>query len=379
MKKVIATAAGLMLLGAMAGSAMADVTFSGDARARFWTKDNFDLNDDADDDNSKIESRVRLAFEGNHNGAFAKARLNIGEATWDGGHGTNDIYTDYAYIGLPVVEGVTVTAGRQINEFGNGFWIQDERADRLKGVWANEATATTLAAFYDKSVEFVRSTSTITVTGVDQNGAAASGTITSSSLVASSEASDDDINLYGLYLKQGLGADWTAELLGLYRADDVNNGNADTTGYAGGLAFTGKLPGATLVGEFSYQDADFQGTEDAGYGGFIGVVLPIDQLTIVLPAAYTADGFVADDDWKPTYLYGVGDPMGIMNFGAMGDTWAVAPSVDFKIVDNVTLHGGVAYADVDGFAKITELDGGLRVDVTDQSWCIARADRKSVV
>ena len=42
MKKVIAAAAGLMLVGAMVGTASAAVSIKGDARARFLFQQNYD-------------------------------------------------------------------------------------------------------------------------------------------------------------------------------------------------------------------------------------------------------------------------------------------------------------------------------------------------
>ncbi|MDH4319750.1 MAG: porin, partial [Desulfobulbaceae bacterium] len=145
MKKVIATAAGLVLVGAMAGSALAEVNVTGDARARFYTKDNYDLNSDADDDNSKVESRVRMMVDGKYENAFAKARVNIGDGTWDDGKNTGaDVKSDYAFLGLNMGP-TTVTMGRQIADFGYKFFIWDARKDRLKGSW-NVSDATTLVA-----------------------------------------------------------------------------------------------------------------------------------------------------------------------------------------------------------------------------------------
>ena len=43
MKKVIAAAAGLMLVGTMVGSASADVSFGGDARARAYYQQDYDF------------------------------------------------------------------------------------------------------------------------------------------------------------------------------------------------------------------------------------------------------------------------------------------------------------------------------------------------
>lgn len=367
MKKVIATAAGLMLVGAMATTALADVNLSGDARARFYTQDNFDLNDDVDDVNQKIDSRVRLAIEGNAGGVLAKARVKIGDGTWDGGNFTGgDVETDYAWVEAPVGP-ITVSAGRQIINFGNQFVVWDERHDRLKGLYQNDTT--TLALFYDKNVEFDTADTTVTVTGMDNMGLPAAAAVTTTTTNAASEANDDDSNGYGAVFEQKFG-DWKVGLLGVYLDNEIS----DTQTTVGSLAINGSLPGVMIVGEIGFVDADT--ADNTAVGGFLAAVLPMDNLTIILPAAFTSDGMVADGDFKPTYLYGTQGTMGcmgIINFGQLGDTVAVAPTVEFKAADNVTLHGAVAYADVDGFTDITEIDAGIYYSISENATIKAAA------
>lgn len=356
MKKVIATAAGLMLVGAMASAAMAEVQFGGDARARFYTRDNYDMNDDVTDDNQKIDSRVRLSMDGTYQKAFAKAQVKIGDSSldgtssppgdggiWDGGTNTGgDVETDYAYMGVELCP-ITITAGRQPSNFGNKFWSWDQRYDRLKATWS--AGDATLAAFYDKYDEFRTGS-----TGLDTDA----------------EANDEDTNRYGAAWKHNWINKWGTDLAVVYKDDEMSG---DRSGWASSFAFSGPAGPITLVGEATYQEADYQGTVDDGVGGFAAAVINNGgPLTIILPVAATQDGYVTDGNFEPTYLFGTDDnPIGIIKFGELGDTWAVAPSLDYKVSDLLTLHGGVAYADIDEALSIVEIDGGLIFTITDKT------------
>ncbi len=372
MKKLIATAAGLMLVGAMASTAVASVKVSGDARARLYFQDNFDLNDDVDDKDQKINSRVRIVFNGEEekSKAFAKARIKIGDGTFDGGRDTGgvEVQTDYAYMGMPLGP-VTVSAGRQVANFGHKFWGWDGRVDRLKAVWSQDGT--TVAAFYDKWVEFIPQTVTITVPGLNtETGFAENVNIQTSGVNAAAEASDEDVNRYGAVLKQAFG-DWSIQAIAIFRDNEVEGSDVGE-GWTGSFAFSGKVASTSLVGELSYKEADYAASADDQWGGFIAAVMSMGQATVVLPFAYTADGFVSDNDFKPTYLYGTVDPMGILNFGQGGDTWALAPSVDYKLSDQLTLHGGIAYADIEDLASLWEIDAGMQYNLSDKTWTKVR-------
>ncbi|MDH3348351.1 MAG: hypothetical protein OEM02_09695 [Desulfobulbaceae bacterium] len=351
MKKVIATAAGLMLVGAMAGSAVAELNITGDARARFINRDNYDLNADVDDDNASVESRIRLMLDGKYENAFAHARIKIGDGTWNGaqsGVGTgSDVKSDYAYLGLKL-DKVTVTMGRQIANFGHKFFVWDARKDRLKAV-LKASDSTTLVGFYDKGLE------------VHQ---AADETPEAAAAAAALNAQDKDVNVYGAAVVQKFGDNVNAKLLVISK-DDENNDDKDGMGAT--LAFTANA-GVTIVGEVSYKEGKLIGKTDDATGGFVAAVVKSGNMTIVLPAAMTQDGYVADGDFQPTYLYGTqNNPLGALNFGVGGDTFAVAPSVDVKVSDNLTLHGAVAYADIDGFATVTEIDAALMYNLSDKT------------
>ncbi len=146
MKKVIAAAAGLMLVGAMVGTASAAVSIKGDARARFLFQSNYDLGASTTDPetgvttrnrekDNKVTSRVRMEMRGEAaGGAYAVGRLGVGNGTWDGGNsGTNDVgVADKAYIGVPM--GMTeLLAGRLPTQGleNTAFFEQDITRDGL--------------------------------------------------------------------------------------------------------------------------------------------------------------------------------------------------------------------------------------------------------
>ena len=90
MKKVIAAAAGLMLVGTMVSSASAAVTFSGDARVRAYYQTDYDFGRETDGvrENEKEQSwssRVRVVVRAeSKGGAYARARIRMADTTWDG-------------------------------------------------------------------------------------------------------------------------------------------------------------------------------------------------------------------------------------------------------------------------------------------------------
>ncbi len=371
MKKVIATAAGLMLVGAMASAAMADngVSLNGDARFRAYTKVDYDLNADADDDNQKLNTRTRIGMVGTFENTSANIRLKIGDGDWDGGTNTGgvEVQTDYAYLAAKFGN-TTVSAGRMIAGWGYKFAAWDGRKDRLKVV-TKVSDATTVLAAYDKNVENTANVDTRTLVYNADGSVGYTGTLTDNS---AENATDNDSNGYLAGWIQNWGIAST-KLLAVYSDDE-------RTGGEGRLALVTLAwsvnPGAmTILGEVSYKEG--AGTADDQIGGFAGVVLPMGDMTVILPAAFTQDGFVADNDFKPTYMFGTGDPMGIMDFGTGGDTIAFAPSVDYKM-GNITLHGGVAYAQIDGFADVTEVDAGVTAGINKNSYVALKAAYLSV-
>jgi len=194
MKKVIAAAAGLMLVGTMVGSASADVSFGGDARARGYYQQNKDFGQTTVDEETGavtrnneqqnfINSRVRIQARATApGGAYAVGRALYGAATWDGGNsGTADIGADKAYIGVPM--GMTLLqAGRLPTDLlrSTSFFEQDITRDGLQfDVMATDMA--TIGLWYFIAYE-----------------ASANGDL----------VDDNDVSDYGIYADLKFGGDW---------------------------------------------------------------------------------------------------------------------------------------------------------------------------
>ncbi len=371
MKKVIATAAGLMLVGAMASTAVAanGVSLNGDARVRAFTKVDYDLDDSADDDNQKLNSRTRIGMKGVFENTSANIRIKIGDGTWDGGAETGgvEVQTDYAFLAWKFGN-TTVSAGRMIAGWGHKFAAWDGRKDRLKVVTKISDSTTVLAA-YDKNDETIDNADGRTLVYNADGTVGYTGTLTDNS---AENATDNDKNGYLVGWIQNWGMADT-KLLAVYSDDETTGGDGRIALVT--LATTIKTGAMQIVGEFSYKEG--AGSADDQTGFFAGVILPMGDMTIILPVAFTQDGFTADNDFKPTYMFGTADPMGIMNFGANGDTIAFAPSIDYKM-GNISLHGAVAYAQIDGFADVTEIDAGVTVGINKNAYLTAKAAYLSV-
>ena len=105
MKKVICAVAAFAMVAGVATVASAEVSLSGDARARLVYKDN------GDDSYSSWNSRARLKIKGTtESGAYMKARVKLFNKTWGTG-GDKNVVTDYAYLGFKT-NGFDLSAGR---------------------------------------------------------------------------------------------------------------------------------------------------------------------------------------------------------------------------------------------------------------------------
>ena len=155
MKKLIAAAAGLMLVGTMVGSAAAAVTFGGDARVRWFYEENAD-GTEATAKDEKFSSRVRVKVNADaKGGAYARARIRMTDTSWDGTRNTrnrgaaSNSYVDYAYIGVPM--GPVTFEGGLMPVNLTKFTLWDARADQFIVKWANDMT--NLEFWFQKTLE----------------------------------------------------------------------------------------------------------------------------------------------------------------------------------------------------------------------------------
>lgn len=340
MKKVIAAAAGLMLVGTMVGSASGAVSLSGDARAR-WYFEQYSDGTDATETDEKFSSRIRVKFEAEaKGGAYAKARLRMSDATWDGtsltrdkGEGSN-LYTDYAYIGVPI-GAVTVEAGLMpVDLTLFSYW--DRRDDMLSVSWANDMTG--LEFWYVKDAEYTDDdTDTI---------------------------DDDDINRMAVILDQKFAGDFSLKAAAFYNDDQTEE---DQSGFSGLIHAGGPAGPVELEAEFVYSEADVQGTEDDGMGGYVQGSMDFGATSLAVNAGFTKDGWEADDDFGFIMIGGATaiTPSITENIGSEGDTYWTAGILGYQVSENLSLKGILVYADVDDFGNLYEVSGGLNYVISD--------------
>jgi hypothetical protein len=314
------------MLAAMAATAYADVTLSGDARVRGTWKMNYDTNDAVDQDERFYDQRVRVKLDAKVSGVTLKTRLHLfggGNYRWDGASNDNSVVTDYAYLVVPVGKSVTVTAGRQKASFGMGLFIKDATKDRLKIALKGGAN-TKLIFFADKAVE------------TDND----------------SYNNLDDKDAYGAIIKTKLGG-WTTNAVLVYVANNIGGGgsfasSAGKSGAQGSVFLNGKVQDVSVTLEAAMKAKEISGWSGATDTAHAGLLILSKGLTPKLSAAfgagYTKNGYRADDNLAPTNFFGTATQTGMMNFGATGDTIALVPWVTYKLTNNLSVLGRYASA-----------------------------------
>lgn len=332
MKKFIAAAAGLMLVGTMVSSACAEVTFSGDARARMKMKRDFGFT--ASDDDS-LDSRVRVKVTAtSKGGAYAKARIRIGDAGWDGtaatgaGGESSNLRADYAYIGVPMGP-VAVEAGYMPLSFTK-FYLWDERVDALAAVYKNDSTK--VVGVYAKVDE-------------DPAGVAA--------------GDDDDVNMYAVLVNQKMG-DWSATAAIAYADNETAGGDGV---FGGTVNLTGAVGGLTLIGEVAMNEG--VGSADDELGWYAAVAGSMDAISYLAVVGQTKDGFTPDHDFGGGQMIGGDGAIEVLQIGVLGDWTFGAVNVDYKVSEAVTLHGDVVYGDIDKVGSAISISGSVAYAVSE--------------
>lgn len=348
MKKYLAIILGMLLILAMAAVASAETKFtmSGDARVRGTWNNDYDFNSDVDADKRWWDYRIRVAIDAVADGGTAvHTRLSLTDwnQTWTGAGFAGPMHEtltglDYAYIDVPLGNGVTATLGKVIVGWGKGFWAWDNRAYRL--LLGKQFGDTKVVVFTQKSLE-------TNVTGdknLDDNDAY--------SILAIHKTKN--LTVGGIYV---------------YAKNNASTPTAD--GHAFNAYFDGKSGAINYFGEFVYttgkanEKADANGSLKKPYGGFVHVDYTMGNATLVGAVAFAQNGYSSDDDFTPTYFYGTSQSTGMLNFGGNGDTFAILGAVVYKVSNDLSLMGKLAHADVNKFSStqvdvnLTELDLGL--------------------
>jgi hypothetical protein len=349
MKKVIAAAAGLMLVGTMVGSASAAVSFSGDARVRALYQQDYDLGATTTDEDgvttrdreqdNKVTSRVRLQARGEApGGAYVVGRIGIGDGTWDGGNsGPNQVVVkDKAYIGVPM--GMTLLeAGRTPTQGleSTAFFEHDITRDGARlFIMPNDMFKFELA--YYISYE-----------------AAVNGDL----------VDDNDESQFAAWFDAKFAGDWGTRLGVIYNDDQVLNDGRDDDGAYGGIEFMGPAGPVAVSGAVAFDD---RGEGDTGWGAFLSGGMAFGATSVALEGGFTQDGFVTDGDYGFIMLGG-GQSMSPSSLilGTQGDTWWIGVPVSFAVSEMLTLQGNLVYADFDANGDGFEISGSAIYAISD--------------
>ena len=348
MKKVIAAAAGLMLVGAMVGTASAAVSIKGDARARFYFQSNYDLGATTTDEETgavtrvnekenKVASRVRMEMRGEAaGGAYAVGRLAIGNGTWDGGNsGTNDVgVADKAYIGVPM--GMTeLLAGRLPTQGleSTAFFEQDITRDGLS-YHINPSDMAKITLGYYIPYE-----------------AAANGDL----------VNDNDITQWALWVQSQFAGGWATRLGVMYEDNQVTDLDEDDGAY-GGIEFMGPAGPVAMSGALAFDDRNV----DTGYGGFLKGMMNFGAASAGVNVGFTSDGFVTDGDFGFIMLGGGQSisPSSLI-LGTQGDTWWIGVPISFAVSELLTLQANLVWADFDTNGDGFEISGSAIYAISD--------------
>jgi hypothetical protein len=348
MKKVIAAAAGLMLVGAMVGTASAAVSIKGDARARFLFQSNYDTGATVTDPetgvttrvrekDNKVTSRTRFEMRGEAaGGAYVVGRLGLGNGTWDGGNsGTADAETlDKAYIGVPM--GMTVLEAGRLPTQGlesTAFFEHDITRDGLTYKIMPSDMATISLGYY---IPFE---------------AAVNGDL----------VNDNDISQYALWVDAKFAGGWGTRLGVMYEDNQVTDTD-EADGAYGGIEFMGPAGPVAMSGALAFDDRNI----DTGYGGFLKGVMNFGAASAGLEAGFANDGFVVDGD-HGFIIVGGGQSIrnAALDFGKLGDTWWIGVPVSFAVSEMLTLQANLAYVDFDVNGDGVEISGSAIYKISD--------------
>ena len=352
MKKVIAAAAGLMLVGAMVGTASAAVSFGGDARARGYYQQNYDFGSvspvvdedgnetgqvqrDREKDNF-LNSRVRVQARGEApGGAYAVGRLKIGDGTWNGGSNTSDVTTDRAYIGVPM--GMTELRAGRLQYFATNYTTFFENDINVDGIEFRimPTDMATIGLWYFIDYE------------ARENG----------DLV-----DDNDNSRYGAYVDAKFAGDWGARASILYTDDQVLNDGRDDDGAYGALDFAGPGGPVAISGAIAFDD---RGEGDTGWGAFLKGGMQFGATGVALMGGFTDKGFVTDGDYG-FLMIGGGFSVTAYRIGSQGESnWWIGVPVTFAVSEMLTIGGNLAYVDMDEFGDAWEISGTLKYLISD--------------
>ncbi len=377
MKKLIVAASALMLTGTMVSTAAAEITFTGDAFARYYFEDNINLaagNNMQNNDADSWRSRVRLNVVGTTaSGAKAYTRLRMDNNRWGdaarglGGSGDGVVRVDYAYIEVPF-GCTTLTAGDW--DFGSGLdgWHNDTDVEAVALTWANDST---------------------TVTGI--YAIFNSERLAGQAAPANWGVAQDENRMWGLVISHNFENDWNVTFATSLDDYDIGGlglanaaGNNDHLAWSGQLGVSGQLGPVALAAEIGFQgdgavstdETTVNPTGDTGFGAFISAGMDFDAVGVTFIAGMTDDGYVFDAPVGFIMLAGDSMLSPVTNIGAWGaapvDTWFLGFKTTYQASEKLGLGFNIAYANMD-WAKIGPVDPNTDADAFEISGSLSYA------
>ncbi len=359
MKKVLATGAALMMFGALATTAAAEVTISGTAKAEYVSQQNYDFmgvgkfDDRGDYFRSDIELDIVAKAEG---GVFMKTRLNLLD---DYNHNyqinsanDTDVTVDYAWLGVQMGD-YTLEAGKMVASYSN-FLIQgmDSRRDRVKLTWKGDGTK--IIGLYD-----VRDEAT---TVFD----AATGNI-------GQPAANEDRAAFGLVGITKITDDIKAMGYLRYQLDERDAG--ENEGLLVDLRLFGTTAGLSWEVEGVWLEADWLGNNgDDALGVYGQVAYSYDALEAVLNIGFAQNNYRADNEFGWIMIGGDEPISAITNVGldyagtGPDSSWWAGLTGKYDVSEDLQLVGNVVYYDVENTANLDsvylEISGSLKYQIS---------------
>jgi hypothetical protein len=362
--------AGLMLIIMANVVCAGDVTFTGDARARYIYRKNYEYKTPGGSTSDSKDSRVRININAKASGgAYAKARLRFenqfGSEEWK-----YTPWVDIGYIGVPF--GPTVLEAGLLKSNLTRFFEYDQSVDQAALTWDMfDMSWTAVYRIVDEG-QF----SSVDIDRID----------------------DHDRVEYGLIAKKRFSDRFNGQAV-LFYADDQRDPYAGveyakpTDGFFWSLSMNGEVKGMGFETEVAYKDSDRKQSRDEtgrvinsgnfsdenGYGGYFEVKYPMGSFVPVLNIGLTFNDYDADNDFgwimignsnnEPTAV--------VQNVGEGGDWFWIAPSLLYRASEKLSMRANFVYVDigmdpdsnVDGtvldFDKLYELSGELIYQISD--------------
>jgi len=355
MKKVLVAGAALMLAGSLASGASAGnsgevpgetagISLSGDARVTYVGWSDYDRSTSDTEYSDYFESRVSVNFDAVATGGTAvHARLYFDDygfnddVPWDGnGDAQLGVSTDYAYIQVPLTETLSVKAGRLPLNF-SAFYAGEIRATRVQLI--HDAGNFKIIPWIGVADEDSTDLDNLDDNDFMQYGIIPILKINDAWTVKGYFRYNDD--------QRAWATDPSVETVGGVEVTVPATPRNDKSGFDGSIQVSGTAGIANLTAQVAYAAADYQGTEDDGFGGFVQAAFSTPAITPVVIAGMTQDGFMAWRDFgfvmvggnESTTVVDVGNKDGDLAFGAL--------VLMHDISDRFSVQGNLLYASYD--------------------------------